>query len=73
MTKRHAIGMARSAAQKFMSLTPEAAKNMEPPITIKAEMTLEPKDVQRFLDAMKRAGMLTKPITAADMSIEITY
>ncbi|MEW6632818.1 MAG: ABC transporter substrate-binding protein [Pseudomonadota bacterium] len=54
------------AAVEFLGLTPEAAKEFNLPI-VRPEVNIGEADVQPLLDAMKRAGMLTQDITAADM------
>ncbi len=55
-----------AAASEFLGLTPEAAKAFNLPV-VKRELAINTGEVQVLLDAMKRAGMLTQDITAADL------
>lgn len=55
-----------AAASEFLGLTPEAAKAFDLPV-VKRELAINTEEVQVLLDAMKRAGMLTQDITAADL------
>lgn len=61
-----------AAAVKYMELKPEDAKHFDLPIT-SPEMTINPAEVQRILDAMIRTGMQKGPLNAADFSIAVKY
>lgn len=57
----------QAAAEKYLDLTPEAAKDFKLPV-LKGSTAIDPKDVQLLLDAMKRNGMLSADVTATDLS-----
>ncbi len=61
-----------AAAEKFMELTPEAAKTFTLPV-VDEGMTITAADVQRLLDAMIKTGMQTGPLNGADFVVETEY
>ena len=61
-----------AAEIKYMELTPEAAKAFTLPFD-NDSMTVNPKDVQRLLDAMIKTGMTTGPLNGADFVYDLKY
>lgn len=56
-----------AAAQKYLGLTAEAAKDFKLPV-LKGTTVIDPAEVQWLLDAMKRDGLLSADVTSADLS-----
>ncbi|WP_377295434.1 ABC transporter substrate-binding protein [Rhizobium sp. SG2393] len=59
-----------AAAQKYDGLTPAASEAVVLPV-VRESSSVDLTEVQRLLDAMKRAGMLSSPVTAEDLTSDL--